>query len=216
MNIELGQKVRCRDKEVGTISHVILDAESYDLNQFVVNTGITGTERLVPMVLIDEISDNVVNMSVDSAEFDQLAPFNENEYRSLSALDEESRLRAGEHFGMDSAVWGAGYYIPFTPVAPTISSSSEFAPPEPTGIGGNERPISKGMNVVTSDEHKIGKVKELTYDPSDKRLESLEIESGVLFTSKQSIPADWISDISKEGIRLNRTEDQIKQLSPNR
>jgi sporulation protein YlmC with PRC-barrel domain len=213
MKIELGQKVNCLDKEVGKVSDVILDAESFDLHEFVVSTGLIGSERLVPLVLVDDINNDGVKLSINSAEFDELGHFEEREYKSVNELDAEMKLRAAERAGIDSAMWGAGYYIPFTPVSTGIPVTPPQVISEAAATRPGERSVSKGMSVISSDDHKIGRVLELTYDASDKRLQSFEVEHGLIFTSKQSIPADWIGDISSREIRLNRTEDQVKELN---
>src|SRR5215467_9136217 len=148
MKIELGQKVHCRDKEVGKVSDVVLDAESFDLHEFVVSTSLIGSERLVPLVLVDAIDNDGIKLSINSAEFDQLGYFQEREYKSVNELDTEARLRAAERAGIDSAVWGAGYYIPFTPVSTGIPVASQQVISEPTTTRPGERSVSKGMSVI--------------------------------------------------------------------
>ena len=212
MKIELGKKVYCTDKEVGSVSRIVLDSEAFDVSQLVVITGPAGAERLVPITDVEAATDEGVRLAIDSARFGRLADFIQKEYQSLDRLDEAARARATGRIGGTYPALAENYLIPYTPILPVSGAAPPGVIIEHERLAPGECVVAEGMDVYSSDQEKLGSVREVSYDPSDKRLQSFEIEKGLIFTDHTTIPADWIGAVEPEKIKLNRTKDQVKDL----
>lgn len=213
MNIELGKKVYCTDLEVGNLSRVVLETEAFDISQLVVDSGLSKPERLVPITQVEKIDEAGIKLALTSTEFERLPEFMEQEHQPLDRLAEEERTRAMRRFNTEAYTPMTGsYYIPYTPVIPLTAPLPDAAVVEHENLAPGERAVTEGMDVYSSDDQKLGSVMEVSYDAADKRLESLEIEKGLIFTSHRTIPADWIGEIEADRIKLNRTKDQIKEM----
>jgi Rieske Fe-S protein len=86
MQPQLKSKVRCADREVGEVSKIIMDPLSHEVSHLVVSMNGAG-ERQVPMVAVQAVADDLVQLRSSSSEVLGLPPFKRDDYVTLHEVE---------------------------------------------------------------------------------------------------------------------------------
>lgn len=216
MDLQLGKPVVTQDgKQIGTVDAVVFDPGSKELVQFMVKQGsLLSQDRIVAIQEIAGVdADGTVRLNLDAQMADQLPPFVEREFVLVNPNDYPHLPPAfADGTGASLMYWGAG-----NPGLGYDRDSFFFEPapmnPPETEIRSNlDRQnvlIKGGTDVVGSDGDKIGSVSEVFYD-DDNELAGFVVKAGFLFHHDVMIPADWVTDVTSDHIRLRVSGDEAK------
>ncbi len=86
MQPQLKSKVRCADREVGEVSKIIMDPLSHEVSHLVVSMNGAG-ERQVPMVAVQAVAEDLIQLRSSSSEVLGLPPFNRDDYVTLHEVE---------------------------------------------------------------------------------------------------------------------------------
>ncbi|MFI5222651.1 MAG: ubiquinol-cytochrome c reductase iron-sulfur subunit [Nitrospirales bacterium] len=86
MQPQLKSKVRCADREVGEVSKIIMDPLSHEVSHLVVSMNGAG-ERQVPMVAVQAVAEDLVQLRSSSSEVLGLPPFKRDDYVTLHEVE---------------------------------------------------------------------------------------------------------------------------------
>ncbi len=86
MQPQLKSKVRCADREVGEVSKIIMDPLSHEVSHLVVSMNGAG-ERQVPMVAVQAVTEDLVQLRSSSSEVLGLPPFKRDDYVTLHEVE---------------------------------------------------------------------------------------------------------------------------------
>lgn len=200
-------------KDVGRIDRVVLDPRTHEITHVVVRKGWLFTEdKVVPVSLVDRISEDEVFLRDDAEGFDELPNFEETYYvqtddgpqvqggtagrSAIGPVDYASYAPSLYWYPPAGAMW-PGYYTgaygyPMT----NYTTHTEQNIPEGT-VG-----LREGADVLTADGEHVGTVEQVLTNDQLNRATHLVISAGMLFKEKRLIPVDWILDVEEETIRL--------------
>ncbi|HEY5595399.1 MAG TPA: ubiquinol-cytochrome c reductase iron-sulfur subunit [Nitrospiria bacterium] len=89
MNLKIKSRVRCTDREVGEVSHVVVNAVTKEISHLVLATGgSAGGQRLVPIEDVSEADSNgVVTLRRASSELSSYPAFSREEFLELKEVE---------------------------------------------------------------------------------------------------------------------------------
>ena len=74
--------------------------------------------------------------------------------------------------------------------------------------------VRRGEHVHASDGN-IGRVQGLVIDPGDHHVTHVLLQQGHLWGKKEiAIPISAVKDVASDGLRLNLTKDEVRDLPP--
>jgi sporulation protein YlmC with PRC-barrel domain len=182
--------------KVGTVAYVVIKPPEMHLTDIVVSTGaLLGRDIVVPTDKIAGLSGGKVHLSIDKNELETLKDYVEVHY---DQPPEAWALDAGYMYPSTSVLWPAGAYYP-EPSSTTVNA--------PAGTVG----IRKGMDVVSSDGHRVGTVQAVDSDPSTGNLTDIIVRHGHLSHNDLRIPCSQISEIEADQVKLTLTREEFEK-----
>lgn len=205
----IGAEVTCSDGVCGDLIRVVLDPVARALTHLVVEPKHRrGLGRLVPIDLVDATAEKI-SLSCGRAQFDALEDAEET--RFLSGANEQMGYGAGEmfawpYYGLGTGIGGLG-------VGGTgMASTPQFVVYDRVPAG--EVEVRRGEHVHATDGG-IGRVQGLVIDPKDHHVTHVLLEMGHLWGKKEiAIPIGAVKDVAADGVMLNLTRDEVRDLPP--
>jgi hypothetical protein len=204
----IGADVTCSDGGCGNLSRVVIDPVARTLTHLVVEPKHRpGLGRLVPIDLVDATAEEI-RLRCSAAEFDALEDADERHF--LPEAGDEMGYGAGQafawpYYGLGGAMGGIGM------------GGMEMAIPMVTiddRVPAGEVEVRRGEHVHASDGN-IGRVHGLVIDPKDHHVTHVLLERGHLWGKREiAIPIGAVEDVAAEGVRLNLTRDEVRDLPP--
>jgi sporulation protein YlmC with PRC-barrel domain len=229
MRVDLGAEVRTTDGQVvGKIKHLIMNPETTNVRSVVIEKGFLLTDDVeVPLDRLHYGVDNRIELECTKEEYDHLPRFDRSRYTDrppanvvLAGFPPVGVLwNSPVPFPMDQT--GVGAYPAAATAEETWDAAAEGGAPtrmaetgEPAGDtltqGATPAVIERGSTVYSSDDQRIGEVREVTFDVSTGRPLVLVIRSGLILHHDTQVPADLIQEVNNGEVRLNVTADKFK------
>ncbi|PZS07832.1 MAG: hypothetical protein DLM70_03160 [Chloroflexi bacterium] len=178
--------------KVGTVAYAVINPPELHMTDFVVSTGhLLGRDVVVPVNKVDRLEDGKVYLSIDKDELEKLPDYVEVHFQQPPAAWAPA---PGFLYPAQSVLWPADAYYP-DPASVTVNA--------PKGSVG----ISQGMEVESSDGHKIGTVKGL--DAGEGDVTDLIVKEGFLFTHDVHIAADLVDRVDDGRVILKVSKDEV-------
>jgi PRC-barrel domain len=199
----IGAEVRCGDGVCGQLRCVVVDPVARALTHLVVEPKHRwGLGKLVPIDLVDASAKEIC-LRCSTAEFDALED------------GEETRLLSEPS---DQLGYGAGQVLawPYYPLGAMGSAGMASGPQSITydRVPAGEVEVRRGEHVHATDGN-IGRVRGLVIDPHDHHVTHVLLEEGHLWGKKEvAIPIDAVTDVAADGVRLDLTRDEVRDLPP--
>ncbi len=202
----IGAKVTCSDGECGNLSRVVIDPVARTLTHLVVDPK-QGLGRLVPIGLVDATAEEI-RLRCSAAEFAALEDAEERHF--LPEAGEEMGYEAGQafawpYYGLGGAMGGMGM------------GGMEMATPAVVfddRVPAGEVEVRRGEHVHATDGN-IGRVQGLVIDPKDHHVTHVLLEQGHLWGKRDiTIPISAVKDVAADGVRLNLSRDEVRDLPP--
>lgn len=197
-HIDIGADVIGSDgKKVGTVAYVVVRPAELRLTDIVVSTGVLlGREVVIPAHLIREVEDDRVYLSIDKDEL--------NHYPDYIEIDYEKPPTGwvppeGLYYPPAGMLWPVGSYYP---------EAADVHVNAPAGTLG----IREGMDVESSDGHKVGSVDALDIDLATGEIRGFLVKRGLIFTRDTRFPTGDIQALRGGKVILTLTKDQVQQI----
>jgi sporulation protein YlmC with PRC-barrel domain len=215
----IGSEVYCADAEqaCGRIDRVVIDPVAREVTHLVVEPAHHPEDgRLVPARLVDPdfgADAEVVRLRCDTEAFEMLERAQGTEF--LPAETDEFGYPA------DRSMWMPYYPLGLAAGAPGPAGGGLVAAAaltEPLTVTYERVPtgevqIRRGQPVHATDGE-IGKVQGLVVDPSDHQVTHVLLQEGHLWGKKQvALPIRDVTDVH-EGVHLDLSKDEIRELPP--
>lgn len=185
--------------KVGTVAYVVVQPPRMHVTDYVVSTGLLGRDVVVPIDKVDHVADGKVYLSLDANGLNQLDDYIEVQY---TQPPQEWAPPVGSFlYPAQSIVWPAGAYYP---------EASSVTVNTPQGSVG----LHEGMDVESSDGHKVGAIKAIEEDPASGDVTEIIIKEGHLFSHDARIPASLIAEVHEGRVTLSVTRDDVPQGAP--
>lgn len=209
MEIEIGADVMGTDGKLGEVDRVIVDARSDKVTDIVVKHGfVFGRERVVPLRHVLNTEGGNVYLDMDKRMFETMDGFSDDRYRAPDPSYSGPPGYNNEQFLMDETV----------AIGPMAAYGGTGAP---LGFPGGEqtspddmaRPtVSAGTHVLDVDGEKVGEVHEVSFNAANGAINHLSIRRGLIFKHDTELPADWVKEVSDDGVMLRVRKGEVEAL----
>jgi sporulation protein YlmC with PRC-barrel domain len=204
----IGAKVTCSDGDCGNLSRVVINPVARTLTHLVVEPKHQqGLGRLVPIDLVDATGEEI-RLRCSAAEFDALEHAEETHF--LPEAGEDMGYGAGQAFAWPYYGLGGG-------MGAMGMGGMEMAAPVvivDDRVPAGEVEVRRGEHVHATDGS-VGRVRGLVIDPKDHHVTHVLLEQGHLWGKREiTIPIGAVKDVAAEGVRLNLTRDEVRDLPP--
>jgi sporulation protein YlmC with PRC-barrel domain len=200
----IGSEVACSDGVCGELSRVVVDPLARALTHLVVEPrNRAGAGRLVPIELIDSAGTEI-RLRCAMSEFEALEHAEETRFLPGASGDwgyGQGQMLSLPYYGLGMGGMGMGM--------------GDAGPQSVTydRVPAGEVEVRRGEHVHATDGP-IGQVQGLVIDPSDHHVTHVLLDEGHLWGKKRvAIPISTVTDV-KDGVRLNLTKDQVRDLPP--
>ncbi len=230
--IERGAAVRTQDGEFGHVHQVIVDPDSNELTHVVVRSTSGGDDLMVPATMIAEADAGSVMLNTDQDSLLSRSSelrYNESDFQPVDPDQIENRGHAPtgqtvteadnstlEFGGTENMDSGAGM------TATTLTEDTGYQDTGYTDMSsGQSQPQGAGqqrkggdlakLDVITFAEgEKLGKPKDILFDPEQNRIIALLMSEGGWFSSARVIPWQNIKTIGHDSIIVPDRTAEIK------
>jgi sporulation protein YlmC with PRC-barrel domain len=196
----IGAGASCPEGSCGEVTRVIVDPLTRTVTHLVVEPKHRhGSGRLVPLDLVDAAAGDI-RLRCTLAEFEKLDPA------------EETRYLPGTS-GYEGYDPGHVLVMPYY----NIGTAEAYCGPmtityDAVPLG--EVEVRRGEHVHATDGH-IGRVQGLVIDPDSRHVTHVLLQEGHLWGRKEvAIPIRAVTGVGADGIRLNITRHQVRDLPP--
>ena len=188
-------------QQVGSLERVVLNPESKLVTDIVVRTGtlFNKVDRVVPVELIVETTENQIALSREAGEIESFPPFEE---RYLVDADDDTAQKPAD---VPPVVYGNPGFGPMVVPAPGEQFVTQIDQNIPIGTVA----MKEGAKVITADGKHVGNVERVLADASVGQVTNLEISKGMLTKEWRLIPMKWVMTMGEDEVRLRVNEDSI-------
>jgi uncharacterized protein YrrD len=195
--ITAGTAVYTNDNQhVGHVGYVVVDPNTFRVTDMVVNTGnFIGRDIVISVDQIARETEDGVYLTLDREGLDACPDYVDLHYQTPPATWIPS---PGLTYPAGSMLWPVGYEYPEA-ASVTINT--------PKGTVG----LHPGMDVVSSDGHKVGSIDAVITDPQSEDVTGFVVKHGVIFTHDTTIPINQVATVESDQVKLRVTRDQAEQ-----
>src|SRR5258706_2167507 len=188
-------------QQVGSLERVVLNPESKLITDIVVRTGtlFNKVDRVVPVELIVETTENQIALSREAGEIESFPPFEE---RYLVDEDDDTAQKPAD---VPPVVYGNPGFGPMVVPAP----GEQFVAQIDQNIPNGTVTMKEGAKVITADGKHVGNVERVLADASVDQVTNLEISKGRFTKEWRLIPMKWVMTMGEDEVRLRVNEDSI-------
>jgi sporulation protein YlmC with PRC-barrel domain len=195
--IDIGADVVGSDGDgLGSVAYVVVRPPELHLTDIVVSTGsILGRDVVVPIDQVERVEGGKVYLSLDKGGVDQCKDYVEIHYDQPPSMWAPP---AGYYYPGSMTLWPSGEYYP-QPASVDVNA--------PSGTVG----LNQGMEVESSDGHKVGTIDAIDADPHGEDVTALVVKRGHLFSHHDvRIPIDCVADVEADRVKLSLTAHEVK------
>lgn len=196
--INPGEDVLAHDgTKLGTVAYLVVNPTTMKITDLVVSTGsLLGRDVVVPEKDVVDSEGGQVRLDIGQDELKALPDYVSVQFQTPPAGWIPT---AGFTYPTGALLWPTGVYYP-EETAVTVNT--------PQGTVG----IDRGMDVESSDGHKVGSIDALVTDPQTHQLSEIVVKHGFIFTHDTSIPASHITSMESGKVKLDLDQNQVKAL----
>ena len=208
----MGSDVRCTDGVCGTLRRVVVDPVARSLTHLVVEPGHRERDgRLVPIELVSSSwPENELSCSL--ADFDQLEHAQELRFLSGARGEwgyQQEEMLSWPYYGLGVTAGG----VDIGGMGRDLSADPDTRVASYEHIPAGEVQVRRGEHVHATDGL-IGRVQGLVVNPGDHRVTHVLLDEGHLGGLKQvAIPIGSVTGVD-DGIRIDLTREQVRDLPP--
>jgi uncharacterized protein YrrD len=195
--IDIGADVIGSDgNKVGTVDYIVVRPPQMHITDIVVNVGgLTRRRIVVPEETVSAMKDGRVYLSMNRDRLETYPDYVEVDYRQPPT---EWVPPPELYYPPTGILWPTRYYL--EPASVRVN-----APPGTEGIG-------HGMEVESSNGHKVGSVDAIESDPASGDVSAFVVKRGFLFTHDTCIPIEHVAGIRDGKVILTLTRDEVQRL----
>jgi sporulation protein YlmC with PRC-barrel domain len=193
----IGAAASCTDGVGGEVTRMVVNPLTREVTHLVVEPKHRhGSARLVPLDLVDAATGEI-RLGCSLAEFEKLNPAEETRFLPEYPGYDPERVLVMPYYSMGIA---EAYSRPMTVTYDAVPL--------------DEVEVRRGEHVHATDGH-IGKVQGLVIDPDSHHVTHVLLQEGHVWGRKEvAIPIGAVSGVDADGIRLNITKQQVRDLPP--
>ena len=191
--------------QIGTVERVVVNLSTNVLTDIVVRTGglLKHEEKVVPVRLIAETSEDLILLREEAGEIESLPPFEEE--RLVDAYGKDNHT-AEQHPVV------VGFPVLGTPVVRASIDEKPVTRIE-QNIPEGTVAVKEGAKVITAEGEHVGNVEGVLADPSGDEVTHLLISRGLLSKATKLIPMNWVQSLGEEQVHLRVKKNTVEKLA---
>jgi sporulation protein YlmC with PRC-barrel domain len=214
MLVRFGTRVvDCEGRAVGTVRHVVLHADTRQVDGLVVHQGVVRSRELI--VPVGKIADagEPIRLALTASDLETLPLFHAEHLRPMpdhwempAGFDERDLFLVG------GGGWTEGG-LPFMETSPTVSGTPAYVQDKDSIEDPAEPDIAVGMTVYDSMGRRVGNVESIAIDQASDKITWIRVRGGFLFARESTVPASLIKSVT-DRVTLNASSEAVKRLEP--
>jgi uncharacterized protein YrrD len=202
------------DKDVGNVSHIVVDAEQGVVTGIAVDPGLLRSRRLVEPEKWDEPASVIVPMDVvvHSDASSVRLRCSEAEFKAFPPYIDQDYVQPGEDWTAPPGYAIANFLLrlaaPFGGIIP---------PPMKIRLrkGRSEREIEPDTPVWREHPHtELGVVERVLYEQDGDKVQALIVRRGGLIPMHVVLPLKYVTEILDDVVRVDMSDQEIELLEP--
>jgi hypothetical protein len=201
-DFKIGARVRCNDGSCGKLVKVVVDPESGQVTELIVEKGhLLTTARIVPVALVEEAMEEETYLSAVSSQFEDLPEYQEEEISVPAPGWERAEQRRAEQTTYYASLHDLAFERAFVP---TIRHRIQ------KGISPERSVVERGMP-VNNLEKTIGQVDHVLVDRHSLEITHLVVDPGLLGHSLV-MPIAMVQEIAEDELCVEATDQELGLL----
>jgi uncharacterized protein YrrD len=204
-DFNIGARVMCEDGKCGRLHKVVVDRETQEVSDLVVEKGfLMKQDRVLPIELVDKATQNEIRLSVTG---DQLSRFEAYDEKTVEVPSPPAQ-RADKYEKGEAVRWRAAAapygVVTSKPVVPMMRQRIQ------EGISAKKTVLEARISVENA-EGDVGTVDHVLVDAESGDIEHVIVDRGLLARSV-IVPASAIREITEETVFIDLSNDELDQL----
>ena len=179
---------------VGTVRHVVLNAETRQVEGLVLHQGVMRSRELIVPIRKVANAGHTIQLTLRAADLESLPLFRGEHLRRMPdqwdmpvGFDEREFFMLGDSGLMEET---------FTKTSPAVSGTPKYVRDEDSVQDPEEPEIASGMAVYDSTGQRVGDVESISIDPVSDKITWIAVKRGHLFARESTIPASMIASVT--------------------
>lgn len=196
--LRAGARIRCADGEPGGhVDAFVVDPVAVRVTHLVAAVDHLGTRVLVDLATVRAANPDEVELTLDQATLLGSPSFDEPDFKTPDD---------GWH-NRDLPLDPGSYFLePFaSPLTGWSLTTHERVPP-------GEVTFRRGAEVVSSDQHHVGRVDEFLIDPTDGHLTHVVVRDGRIRQRDVVLPIANVTDLTADRVEVDLTDAEVDAL----
>lgn len=199
-------------EHLGALDSVVIDPKNGDVTYLIVRKGAFFHEdKLVPFGMVMNAGDDGITLNDKAGDLTQL-PAYEDKYFVPAGEGVPNNTSAAPVY--TNPLYGNSSISPGAMLASTqrFEGSLEGHVELHRNVPPEDVVLRKCAHVVTRDGTRIGDIDELLVDLDTRRITHFVIAQGALFKTRKLIPAEWVTHVDEEVVRLAINDAALSRL----
>lgn len=204
-DFDIGAQVRCEDGDCGQLLKVVVDPETQEVTDLVVEKGLLLKEdRVLPVEVVEKTDEGNVHLSITSDQLGDFEKYDEQAFETPGpGWQQLGTYKKEEAVKWSTAVTPYGV-LTAEPVVPMVRQQVH------ENVSLDETVVEQGTAVENA-EGDVGTVDHVLVDSDSGDIEHLVVDRGLLSRSVV-IPAAKVEEVSEETVFVDLDNDEINQL----
>ena len=196
-NFNLGSKVQCTDGQCGNLSKLVIDPDSGQVTDIIIEKGFLLTTNIVlPITLVEDVTEEQIRLAIPSEQLSRYPIYEVTEFEEPAEVANRQPAAGVSPLGLQTVT---------EPVAPMVKRKIR------RGIEEGRQVIEAGMSVNNS-EGVVGKVDRVIIDPITGKISHIVLKRGLVISNLTIIPIAIMDSIYNNGIFIIATDQEIEQF----
>lgn len=206
-DFNIGANVHAKDGQCGKLAKVVIDPESLQVTNLIVEEGfLAKTAHVFPIDIVDHTSTDDIYLTVNSDDRINYPEYKETEFqRPAAGWQEHSGYRLHE-------VRFPSYGPPYDVGIATIREKVHHGVSADFEVVKQGTPIANAEGIIGRLDHVVTNTNGDGTEEEGNDITHLVVRQGLLFPSFVEIPISFVKSVSQEQIFLTVTNDELKQF----
>lgn len=184
-------------EKIGTLNRVVVDARTRDVTDLVVDRGLFGTEKVIPVGLVDTEKEDKITLRKTNQGVDAFLDYETTHYVPIDQIGNPYK---------DIATYY--WYPPANFERPTGGGMIPGAFPdyvlrEDPSIPEGRIAITEGAQVISADGKHIGNVEQVVTNAANNNVTHFVVGKGFLLKEHKLVPVFWVTKMDDHKIHLS-------------
>lgn len=202
----IGTHVYCQDGECGKLTRVVVDPNTLEMKELVVEKGVLFKKaRVLPMTIVASASVEEIQLAIHQDELENFPPYTEEEYQVITDVDtrwpayqevlpNELALQMMSNPDLQTRI-----------DAPLLQEKIYQNPIDHLAV------LKRGTPIYTLDGE-VGKLDRVITDSNSEQITHIIVRQGVLFVEYLPVPVSLVQEVRKNGIHLATYREGLSGL----